>query len=120
MARTHEEIRQLTAEIDKARNHLTQSGSILVEKLNVPKHTAMLLKRYPSVWITTAGAFGWLLSRVPARKKKVYVLQSTGEKIGRKMAASRGKSISSHLWDLAWSVAKPAITFYFTRALSRK
>jgi hypothetical protein len=65
--------------------------------------------------MSMAAIFGWLLSRLPARKKKIYINASDSEKVKR-----RGIGLSGHIWKGAWSIAKPVITAYLTTRIAEK
>jgi hypothetical protein len=65
--------------------------------------------------MSIAGIFGWLLSRLPARKKKIYIHASDSQKV-----KSRGIGLSGHIWKGAWSIAKPLITAYLTTRIAER
>jgi len=65
--------------------------------------------------MSIAGIFGWLLSRLPARKKKIYIHASDSQKV-----KSRGIGLSGYIWKGAWSIAKPLITAYLTTRIAER
>jgi len=63
--------------------------------------------------MSLAAIFGWLLSRLPARKKKIYIDTSNSKK-----PKSRGIGLAGHMWNVAWSITKPVITAYLTSRIA--
>jgi hypothetical protein len=83
--------------------------------LDVGRQMSDSVRRHSWAWISMAAIFGWLLSRLPARKKKIYIHASDSQKV-----KSRGTGLSGHLWKGAWSIAKPVITAYLTTRIAGK
>jgi hypothetical protein len=110
----------LIAELAAARARITESGrtleeagSALKEKLNLPSRIKASYERHKPAWLGAAALFGFLLSRIPARKKVVYVERSTGRTLG-----PAGKA--SALWaavKMAATFAKPFLSELATQRL---
>jgi hypothetical protein len=72
-------------------------------------------REHSRIWMSVAAIFGWLLSRLPARKKKIYI-----------QAADSGKRVSSkggflvQIWKGVWSIAKPLVVAYLTKKIAEK
>ena len=64
--------------------------------------------------MSSAAVVGWLLSRLPARKKKVYAQAKTNGHVA-KTSSSNGLLLA--VSKGAWSVAKPLLTAYLTHKL---
>ena len=88
----------LVAELAAAREKLADNGRALRRKLDLPSRTRESFGRHRTVWIGGATLLGLLLSKLPARRKTVFVERTTGKAIG---AAGR--------LGLAWSAAKLAV-----------
>src|SRR4051812_35346833 len=96
---------QLIADIAIARARLSDAGEALKtsveemkQKLNVTARAKASYTRHPLLWNTGAAVLGFLLARIPARKKVVYVERETGEPLG----TGGGKS------GLLWGAVKLA------------
>jgi hypothetical protein len=73
------------------------------------------LRRHSWGWISLAAIFGWILSRLPARKKKIYIHTSDAEKRPRE----RG-GVMKQIWKGIWSIGKPVLTAYLTKKIGEK
>jgi len=63
----------LAADLDRARARLARSAEALRHDLNVPAHLKQSFHQHKTAYIGGATLFGLILSKLPARKKKVYV-----------------------------------------------
>jgi hypothetical protein len=88
----------LLAELAAARARLSETGSSLRRKLDVPARTRESFTRHRPAWLGGAALIGLLLSKLPARRRTVFVERATGKALG-----AAGKL------GLAWSAAKIAI-----------
>ncbi len=101
---------ELIAELAAARERLSRTGRALQEagdllrlKLDVPARAKESFEKHRPAWLGGATFLGLLLSKLPARKKTVFVERSTGQTIG--MAGKMGA-----LWSaakFAAGIAKP-------------
>ena len=66
-------------------------------------------------WMSLAGIFGWLLSRLPARKKKIYIHTADTAKKG-----GYGEGFMVQIWKGVWSIAKPLLVAYLTKRIAEK
>jgi hypothetical protein len=57
---------------------------------------------------------GWILSRLPARKQKIYY------SLDREQAKVRGTKKKSKLWKMVWNASKPVIAAYLAKELAQK
>jgi hypothetical protein len=84
------------------------------EKLNVTARMKASYERRPLFWNAGAAVVGYLLARLPARKKVVYVDRASGEKLG-----AGGKS-GGLLWGalkLVGGLAKPLLSALASKKL---
>jgi hypothetical protein len=75
MAETHHKKQQITAALTALRIQVQNEASLLRRKLDMKQHFLESIKNHPWEWASCAAFFGWLLSRIPARKKRVYTTQ---------------------------------------------
>ena len=64
---------ELAAELERARARLAQNMGALREDLDVATHVKHSLHEHKAAYLGGATVLGLLLSKLPARKKKVYV-----------------------------------------------
>ena len=72
----------LTAELASARARLTDAGGSLRTSLDVPARAMENFKRHRPAWVAGAALAGFLLSRLPVRRKTVFVERVTGKTLG--------------------------------------
>jgi hypothetical protein len=60
-----------------------------------------------------AAIFGWLLSGIPARKKRIYIDSSS-----EKPVKGRDKGLLRKLWREVWKFSKPMIAAYLAKLLA--
>jgi len=65
-------------------------------------------------WIIAAFITGWLLSRLPARKKKIYY------SLDEREAKAPGHRSRRKLWRMVWDTSKPIIAAYVAKGLTEK
>jgi hypothetical protein len=74
-------------------------------------------QKHVRTWMTVAAIFGWILSRLPARKTKVYI-QSADPQTPRKKQRSGG--LPAALRKSAWLITKPLLVAYLTKKIAEK
>src|SRR3974377_2230069 len=115
MADPQNEKERITAKLAGVRTALSDQSLLVRRNLDVGRQMSDSVRRCAWGWISIACIFGWLLSRLPARKKKIYIDTSDPKK-----AKSRGIGLSGHIWKAAWSLARPVITAYLTGRIGQK
>jgi hypothetical protein len=115
MADAQNEKERIAAKLARIRNELSDQSLLLRQNLDVGRQMSDSLRRHSWGWMSIAAIFGWLLSRLPARKKKIYV-----DTAGSQKPKSRGIGLSGHIWKGAWSIAKPLLTAYLTSRIAEK
>jgi hypothetical protein len=116
MAQVNDAKRRVIEEIARARSELSGVTSAVKEQLNFPRRFTVVWRKYSWTWMGLAALAGWILSRLPSRKKKVYI------QAGKRVRRGKGfvDTVVGQLWSLSWSVTKPALTAYLTRKMSQK
>ena len=115
MADAKEQKQRLANELVDLRARVTDQTHLLRSQLDVRQHLSKSLRRHSVVWVSSAAVVGWLLSRLPARKKKVYVQAKTNERVAKR-SSSDGLLLAVSKGD--WSVAKPLLTAYLTHKIA--
>jgi hypothetical protein len=73
MAGTHDKKQQITAALAEVRIQLQNELLLLRRNLNIRHYILESIRNHPWEWISSASIFGWILSRVPVRKKRIYI-----------------------------------------------
>jgi hypothetical protein len=113
MAKTHLKKQQITAALNASRIKVQNEASILKRKLDMKAHLLESIKKHPWEWASCAAIAGWLLSRMPARKKRIYIDSSS-----QKPVKHRDKCPLSKLREEVWQFSKPMIAAYLTKLVA--
>ena len=119
MARPDENRQRLVDQLAESRERLVGHSLIVREKLNVQRQLTKTFHRYSWGWISLAAILGWILSRLPARRKKIYI-QPGNHRTATKLRAGLGLDLGLKIWGALWSVARPILTAYLTRKFKAK
>jgi len=114
MAEPQDKKQQIVLELARTRVELAEQSLLVRRNLDVNQHLANSVREHSWLWMSAAAVFGWILSRLPARKKKVYIQSTNSQKEKR-----RG-GILRLIWNGIWSIAKPVLTAYLTKVLAQK
>jgi hypothetical protein len=77
MAETHRQKQQITAALTEVRIQVQNESSHLRHKPQFETTHPGVNQKYPWEWASCAAIFGWLLSGLPARKKRIYIHRSS-------------------------------------------
>jgi hypothetical protein len=113
MAETHHKKQQITAALTANRIQVQNEASLLRRNLDMKQHFLESIKNNPWEWASCAAIFGWLLSRIPVRKKKIYIESSSQKPVKRRDKGPLGK-----LWREIWQFSKPMIAAYLAKLLA--
>jgi hypothetical protein len=113
MAETHHKKRQIADALTALRIQVENEASVLRRKLDMKQHFLGSIKNHPWEWASGAAIFGWLLSRIPARKKRVYLDSSSQKPVKHREKGPLGK-----LWREVWQCSKPMIAVYLAKLLA--
>jgi hypothetical protein len=117
MAGTHDKKRQIRAALAEVRIQLQTHLLLLRRNLNVGHYILESIRNHPWEWVSGAAIFGWLLSRVPARKKRIYIYSYSSS---QEQVKSHGKGPLGKLWKEAWKISKPLMAAYLAKKLVEK
>jgi hypothetical protein len=110
MGETHHKKQQITAALTEVRIQVQKEMSHLRHTLGLKEHILESIKSHPWEWASCAAIFGWLLSGLPARKKRIYIDISSQKPVKRRADRPLDK-----FWKEAWKISKPLIATYFAK-----
>jgi hypothetical protein len=123
MARADEDKQRLVDQLAESRQRLMDDSLIVREKLNVQRQLTKTFHRYSWGWMSLAAILGWILSRLPARKKKIYIEPGnhrTATKLRTAAKLGIGLDLGLKIWGALWSIARPILTAYLTKKFKVK
>ncbi len=115
MADPQDERKRIAAELARMRVELSDQSLLVRRDLDVGRRMSDSLRKHSWSWMSVAAIFGWLLSRLPARKKKIYVHAANSDK---KLHYHEGFMVQ--VWKGLWSIAKPLVVAYLTKTIAEK
>jgi hypothetical protein len=119
MAKDEDAKRRIVNEIAEARLGISGAAAVVKDRLNIPARLSVTLRRYSWSWMSLAAIVGWLLARLPFRKKKIYLEAGSRRPLKEGKKAERKRDLGWMIWDGAWSIAKPLLTAYLGRKLAQ-
>ena len=96
----------IVAELAAARARLSSTGAALRRSLDVAERAKENFKRHKPAWLSGAAIAGFVLSKLPSRKKTVFVEQTTGKVLGA--AGKLGAILSAAKFAL--NIARPLLS----------
>jgi hypothetical protein len=114
MADPQDERKRIAAELARMRVELSDQSLLVRRDLDVGRRMSESLRKHSWGWMSVAAIFGWLLSRLPARKKKIYVAANSDKKV------SYREGFIVQVWKGIWSIAKPIVVAYVTKQIAEK
>ena len=118
MAPVNDEKRRIIEELERTRGDLAGASVDLRGQLDFQRRLSVAWQKNRWVWLSFIGLFGWILSRLPRRTKKIY-LDKGGARV-RPPGKSFAGTMAGQLWSVAWSIAKPAVIAYLTKKMAKK
>jgi hypothetical protein len=111
----------LTDRLDDDRQKMAVQLSKLKEDYNVPRRLRRLVRKYPWSWIMGAVLVGFSFSRLPARRKKVYLWANPLQgRPSREVGPPLAEKDESRATDKIWSLLKPLISAYVGREVYKR
>ena len=109
-------------EMAQVLSRLATETHLVAEKLNVSRHLSTSLHRYSFRWVSAAALIGWVLSRLPARRQRVYIETGRDGEVRRKRTKEVGlvAALMAVAWKGVWSIAKPMLTAYLSSRIAGK
>ena len=115
MAETNHPKQQIVAALTEVRVQVQNELSHLRRTLNMKQHLLASYKSHPWEWASSAALVGWLLSRLPARKKRIYIQSST-----RTSVKNPAEGWLRKFWKEIWKISKPLIAAYIAKVLAEQ
>ena len=115
MAEIHHKKKQITAALTDLRIQMQNEMARLRRTLDMKQIILQSIKNHPGEWASCAALFGWLLSRLPARKKRIYIHSSSQKSVKSRNAGPLGK-----LWREVWKISKPLIAAYVAKLVGEQ
>jgi hypothetical protein len=115
MADPQDETKRIAAELARIRIELSDQSLLVRRDLDVGRRMSDSVREHSWGWMSVAAIFGWLLSRLPARKKKIYVHAPNSDK-----RAGYHQGFFVQVWKGVWSIAKPLVVAYLTKKIAEK
>ena len=115
MAEPEDKKQRIVLELARTRDELAEQSLLVRRNLDVNQHLTNSVREHSWVWMSVAAIFGWILSRLPARKKKVYIQSTNRQK------EKRGESgLLKGVLKAVWSVARPLLVAYLTKRIAQQ
>jgi hypothetical protein len=106
--------RHLSEGLPNSRTQLRDAFLLLRQELDLRGYLVASIRSQTFEWIITAFIAGWLLSRLPARKKKIYY------SLDEREAKAPANKTRRKLWRMVWDTSKPIIAAYVAKGLTEK
>jgi hypothetical protein len=120
MARDEDPKRRIINELAEARLGLASSAATVKGRLDIPARLSASFRRNSWSWVSLAAIVGWVLARLPFRRKKIYLEAGSHRRLKREeKQAGRKRDLAWIIWDGVWSLAKPLLTAYLGRKLAQ-
>jgi hypothetical protein len=121
MADSLEDKDALTERLEKDREQMAVRVSEVKREYNVAGQLKVSVQKHPTEFIIGAVLIGFLLSRVPARRKEVYVRPDPrARRMREDIPPARLHEKDSSTVNKLWSLAKPIVTTYIGRELYKR
>jgi hypothetical protein len=115
MADSQDETKRIAAELARLRIELSDESLLLRRDLDVGRRMSESVREHSWGWMSLAAIFGWLLSRLPARKKKIYIHTTDTAK-----RVTTREGFMTQVWKGVWSITKPLVMAYLTKKIADK
>ena len=107
--------------LDQDRQKMAMQVGELKEQYSLVRRLRTSVQGDPWPWMIGAVMTGFLLSRLPARRKEVYLSADPRQRRPPKdIHPSRADKDDSGRTNKLWSLAKPVISAYFERQLYKR
>ena len=110
MAESPNEKRRIGTALSATRSELNTLFLLVRQNLDIRRYLWESQKKHLWVWMAVAGIIGWILSRLPARKQKIYI-RSSEKRRG-------GGGLLRPVWSGGWAITKPLLAAYLTKRIA--
>src|SRR5258708_34209612 len=119
MAKDEDAKRGIISELAEARLGLAGSAAIVKDRLDLPARVSASFRRNSWSWVSLAAIVGWVLARLPFRRKKIYLEAGSRPRLKGEEKPERKRDLVWMIWDGVCSPPKPLLTAYLVRKLAR-
>ncbi|MGA8658313.1 MAG: hypothetical protein WB586_19400 [Chthoniobacterales bacterium] len=121
MADPEEDKGYLAARLEEDRRGMAQQVTELKKDYNVTRQLNASIRQYPWAWVAGAALIGWLLSRVPARRKEVYLWKRHfRDENPREIRVVPPSAEKPDFREGVWSFTRPFLSTYLARELYKR
>ena len=106
---------ELIAQLDRARAQFSKSFDGLRRDADLGAHLKHSFTTHKTAWIGSAGIAGWILSRLPARKKKVIVTRESGDQKVKQLAEA---GLLFSILKTLFTLFRPMIMSFATKKIA--
>ena len=111
----------LAERLEEDRQKMVVQVSELKADYNVPRRLRASVQKYPWPWVMGAVLTGFLLSRLPSRRREVYLSPDPVRPSSlREVRGSGSNKDETRAVNKLWSLAKPIISTYIGRELYKR
>ena len=107
--------------LDEDRQKMAMQAGELKEQYNLARRLRTSVQKDPWPWMIGAVLTGFLLSRIPARRKEVYLwADPLQQRPPQEIHPARPDKDDSRTANKLWSLAKPVISTYIGREIYKR
>lgn len=119
LSQDHEKrLNELIAAADASRLALTSQSANLRAAFDFGGKFENAVRSNPAVWLSGASIVGWIISRLPARKKKIFVTVPDASKGAVKPSKAPTKGLILAASGLAFQLLRPALQRFVTEQIT--
>jgi hypothetical protein len=108
---------RITVALAASRTELRTLSLLVRRNLDIRRYLLESREKHLWGWMSAAAMVGWIFSRLPARKQKIYIQSSDSKEAKTKRG---GGGLLKPVWDGMWSITKPLLAAYLTKKVAEK
>jgi hypothetical protein len=117
MAESSNEKQRIGTALSATRAELNTLFLLVRQNLDIRQYLLESRKKHLRNWMTVAAIIGWLLSKLPASKQKIYIGSPDRLKSEKRRG---GGGLLRPLWNGGWAITKPLLAAYLTKKIAEK
>jgi hypothetical protein len=117
MAESPNEKQRIAMALSATRAELNTLFLLVRQNLDIRRYLLESRKEHIWNWMTVAAIIGWLLSRLPARKQKIYIRAPDPIKSEKRPG---GGGLLRPVWNGGWAITKPLLAACLTKKICGK
>lgn len=108
---------ELIAQLASARSAISHHCTCLRHDLDIPTRLKSAFTRNTGTWLGGAAVTGWLLAKIPSRKKKILVDRSTNKQVKPIKQAEKAGLLLLFV-KFIFTLLKPAVVKMLTKKVA--